>query len=160
MATRPLPAPGAPPLPGPPVALRRLWAELDDPRDREGELAWRLAHDRLLHGTALPFDAAGFRARHERAMAHAGTEEPVTAHTHLTVPGRGAELASVTVPTLVVEAPTDPVNPPPAAAALEAALGRARLVPIPGLGRVVGDTTATRLADVVVDHTLSIPTSA
>ncbi len=160
VATRPLPTPGAPALPGPPVALRRLWAELDDPRDREGELAWRLAHDRLLHGTALPFDAAACRARHERAMAHAGTEEPVTAHTHLPVPARGAELASVTVPTLVVEAPTDPVNPPPAAAALAAALGRARLVPIPGMGHVVGDTTAARLADVVLDHTLSIPTSA
>ena len=160
VATRPLPAPGAPALPGPPTALRRLWAELDDPRDREGELAWRVAHDRLLHGAALPFDAAAFRARHERAMAHAGTEEPVTAHTHLTVPARGAELTSVAVPTLVVEAPADPVNPPPAAAALAAALGRAQLVGIAGLGRVVGDTTAARLAELVVVHTMSIPTSA
>ena len=139
VATRPLRAPGTPALPGPPTALRRLWAELDDPRDREGELAWRVAHDRLLHGAALPFDAAAFRARHERAMAHAGTEEPVTAHTHLAVPSRGAELAAVTVPTLVVEAPADPVHPPPAAAALAAALGRARLVGIPGLGHVAGD---------------------
>jgi len=160
VATRPLPAPGAPALPGPPTALRRLWAELDDPRDREGELAWRVAHDRLLHGAALPFDAAAFRARHERAMAHAGTEEPVTAHTHLTAPARGAELASVVVPTLVVEAPADPVNPPPAAAALTAALGRAQLVGIAGLGRVVGDTTAAQLAERVVVHTMSIPTSA
>jgi pimeloyl-ACP methyl ester carboxylesterase len=160
VATRPLRAPGTPVLPGPPTALRRLWAELDDPRDREGELAWRVAHDRLLHGAALPFDAAAFRARHERAMAHAGTEEPVTAHTHLAVPSRGAELAAVTVPTLVVEAPADPVHPPPAAAALAAALGRARLVGIPGLGHVAGDGTAQRLAEIVVDHTMSIPTSA
>ncbi len=160
VATRPLRAPGTPALPGPPTALRRLWAELDDPRDREGELAWRVAHDRLLHGAALPFDAAAFRARHERAMAHAGTEEPVTAHTHLAVPSRGAELAAVTVPTLVVEAPADPVHPPPAAAALAAALGRARVVGIPGLGHVAGDGTAQRLAEIVVDHTMSIPTSA
>jgi pimeloyl-ACP methyl ester carboxylesterase len=160
VATRPLRAPGTPALPGPPTALRRLWAELDDPRDREGELAWRVAHDRLLHGAALPFDAAAFRARHERAMTHAGTEEPVTAHTHLAVPSRGAELAAVTVPTLVVEAPADPVHPPPAAAALAAALGRARLVGIPGLGHVAGDATARRLAEIVVDHTMSIPTSA
>ena len=160
VATRPLRAPGTPALPGPPTALRRLWAELDDPRDREGELAWRVAHDRLLHGAALPFDAAAFRARHERAMAHAGTEEPVTAHTHLAVPSRGAELAAVTVPTLVVEAPADPVHPPPAAAALAAALGRARLVGIPGLGHVADDRTAQRLAEIVVDHTMSIPTSA
>ena len=160
VATRPLRAPGTPALPGPPTALRRLWAELDDPRDREGELAWRVAHDRLLHGAALPFDAAAFRARHERAMTHAGTEEPVTAHTHLAVPSRGAELASVTVPTLVVEAPADPVHPPPAAALLAAALGRARLVAIPGLGHVAGDETAERLAELMLDHTMSIPTSA
>ena len=160
VATRPLRAPGTPAMPGPPTALRRLWAELDDPRDREGELAWRVAHDRLLHGAALPFDAAAFRARHERAMAHAGTEEPVTAHTHLAVPSRGAELAAVTVPTLVVEAPADPVHPPPAAAVLAAALGRARVVGIPGLGHVAGDGTAQRLAEIVVDHTMSIPTSA
>ena len=160
VATRPLRAPGTPAMPGPPTALRRLWTELDDPRDREGELAWRVAHDRLLHGAALPFDAAAFRARHERAMAHAGTEEPVTAHTHLAVPSRGAELAAVTVPTLVVEAPADPVHPPPAAAELAAALGRARLVGIPGLGHVAGDRTAQRLAEIVVDHTMSIPTSA
>ncbi len=160
VATRPLRAPGTPALSGPPTALRRLWAELDDPRDREGELAWRVAHDRLLHGAALPFDAAAFRARHERAMAHAGTEEPVTAHTHLAVPSRGAELAAVTVPTLVVEAPADPVHPPPAAAVLAAALGRARVVGIPGLGHVAGDGTAQRLAEIVVDHTMSIPTSA
>ena len=160
VATRPLRTPGAPALPGPPTALRRLWAELDDPRDREGELAWRVAHDRLLHGAALPFDAAAFRARHERAMAHAGTEEPVTAHTHLAVPSRGAELASVTVPTLVVEAPADPVYPPPAAAVLAAALARARSVAIPGLGHVAGDQTAERLAKIMLDHTMSIPTSA
>ena len=160
VATRPLRAPGAPALPGPPTALRRLWAELDDPRDREGELAWRVAHDRLLHGAALPFDAAAFRARHERAMAHAGTEEPVTAHTHLAVPSRGAELAAVTVPTLVVEAPADPVHPPPAAAALAAALGRARLSGSPGSATSRATRTAQRLAEIVVDHTMSIPTSA
>ena len=160
VATRPLRVPGAPALPGPPIALRRLWAELDDPRDREGELAWRVAHDRMLHGTALPFDAAVFRARHERAMAHAGSEEPVTAHTHLLAPARGAELASVAVPTLVVEAPADPVHPAPTAAALAAAVDRARLVGLPGLGHVVGDRAAAQLAEIVVDHTMSIPTSA
>jgi pimeloyl-ACP methyl ester carboxylesterase len=160
VATRPLRTPGAPAPSAPPTALRRLWAELDDPRDREGELAWRVAHDRLLHGTAAPFDAAVFRARHERAMAHAGSEEPVTAHTHLAVPSRGAELAAVAVPTLVVEAPEDPVHPPPTAEALAAALGRARLVRVPGLGHVAGDPAAARLAAIVVDHMMSIPKAA
>ena len=119
-----------------------------------------MVHDRLLHGTALPFDAAAFRARHERAMAHAGTEDPVKAHTHLAVPARGAELTSVVVPTLVVEAPADPVDPPPAAATLAAALGRARLVGLRRAGprRRRHDGGAARRT--VVDHTMSIPTSA
>jgi hypothetical protein len=34
------------------------------------------------------------------------------------------------------------------------------LVGIPGLGHVAGDRTAQRLAEIVVDHTMSIPTSA
>ena len=125
VATRPLRAPGAPALPGPPTALRRLWAELDDPRDREGELAWRVAHDRLLHGTALPFDAAVFRARHERAMAHAGSEEPVTAHTHLVRALRAApswrpspcrRWWSRRPPTPFTRRPRPPRSPPPSAA--------------------------------------------
>jgi pimeloyl-ACP methyl ester carboxylesterase len=60
----------------------------------------------------------------------------------------------------VVEAPADPVHPPPAAATLAAALGRARLVAIPGLGHVAGDETAERLAELMLDHMMSIPTSA
>ena len=160
LATGPLPSPQGPALPGPPVALRRLWAELDDPRDREGELAWRVALDRLLHGSALPFDEQAFRARHERAMSHAGTDEPVTAHAQLDVPARGAELRASSVPTLVVEAPADPVFPPPSAATLADALGSARRAGVAGLGHAIGDEAAPRVADLVLEHTLSIPTSA
>jgi pimeloyl-ACP methyl ester carboxylesterase len=160
LATAPLPSPHGPELPSPPTLLRRLWAELDDPRDHEGELTWRVALDRLLHGSALPFDAAVFRRRHERAVAHAGSDEPVTAHTHLDVPARGAELARVAVPTLVVEAPADPVYPPPSSAALTDALGNARLVPVAGLGHAIGDAAARTVAETVLGHTLSIPTSA
>jgi pimeloyl-ACP methyl ester carboxylesterase len=160
LATGPLPAPDGPRLPRPPTPLLRLWAELDDPRDREGELAWRLALDRLLHGDELPFDAAEFQARHERAMAHAGTDEPVVAHTYLDLPARGAELRGVDVPALVVECPADPVFPPPCAAALAGLLGRGTLVRIPGLGHVIGQATADPLVETIVELTMSIPTSA
>jgi hypothetical protein len=34
------------------------------------------------------------------------------------------------------------------------------LVAIPGLGHVAGDQTAERLAKIMLDHTMSIPTSA
>ncbi len=160
LSTGPLPISRGQAVPKPPTALRRLLAELDDPRDHEGELAWRLAHDQLLHGTELPFDAMEFRARHERAMAYAGTDEPVLAHVHLDVPARGAELRAVGVPTLVVEAPADPVFPPPSAAILAGMLGRARLDRVPGLGHTLGEATARQLAELVGSHTLSIPTSA
>jgi pimeloyl-ACP methyl ester carboxylesterase len=160
LATGPLPSAGGPPLPGPPTALRRLWAELDDPRDREGELAWRLTLDRLLHGNELPFDAAEFRARHERAMAHAGIDDPVVAHVHLDVPARGAALRFVNVPALVVEAPADPVFPPPSGALLADLLVQAQLVRVPGLGHVISEAMAYPLVETIAKHTMSIPTSA
>ena len=55
-------------------------------------------------------------------------------------------------PTPSTPRPRPPHWPPP--------LGRARLVGIPGLGHVVGDRAAAQLAEIVVDHTMSIPTSA
>ncbi|HEY0813455.1 MAG TPA: alpha/beta hydrolase [Pseudonocardia sp.] len=165
LASGPLPGHGGGTLPGLPTALRRLWAELDDPRDREGELAWRLTLDRLLHGGELPFDAAEFRARHERAMAHAGLDDPVGAHVHLAVPARGAALArrsavSGEVPTLVIEAQADPVFPPPSGALLADLLGQARLVRMPGLGHALGEAMSDPLAETIRKHTMSIPTSA
>ncbi len=44
------------------------------------------------------------------------------------------ELTRVTVATLVVEGPADPVNPPPHAQHLASLLGSARVVTIPGMG--------------------------
>ncbi|WP_308283014.1 alpha/beta fold hydrolase [Pseudonocardia nigra] len=52
--TGPLPAAAGPELPGPEPALLRLWGELDDPRDHEGEVAWRVEHWRLLNAPAPP----------------------------------------------------------------------------------------------------------
>lgn len=47
-----------------------MWTEVDDPREEAGELDRRVEHWRLLHVTGHPFDAAGFRAAEERAIAH------------------------------------------------------------------------------------------
>jgi pimeloyl-ACP methyl ester carboxylesterase len=148
-----------PPLPAPHPALLRLWAEVDDPRDDEGELDWRVEHWRLLHGTGSPFDPAAFRALEQRVIAHSGRAEPLTAHTHLDDSGldRGGELTAVTVPTLVVEAPDDPVHPPPHSAHLAVRIGRtghpARLVRIPGMGHAVGAAVAGPLAAAILAHT-------
>jgi pimeloyl-ACP methyl ester carboxylesterase len=60
-----------------------------------------------------------------------------------------AALAAVTVPTLVVEAPEDPVNPPPHARHLADTIGGARLVTIPGMGHALPATgrSAARRGD-------------
>jgi pimeloyl-ACP methyl ester carboxylesterase len=145
----PLPGAGVPELPPPDEAVRRFLAEIDDPRDDAGELAWRVALRRLLHGSAMPFDAAAARAAEERMIAHAGSPEPSAAHRRLDPPpARGDELAGVRTPVIVVEGPHDPVHPPPHAPVL-AGLLRADLVGVPDLGHAVPDALAPLLAAAV-----------
>lgn len=155
LCTGPLPVPGAPELPGPDPALLRLWAEMDDDREFERELDWRVAHWRLFNGTALPFDADEFRALEERIIAHTGDHEPGTAHAQMDTAGleRGAELAGVEVPTLVIEAPEDPAFPPPNSAHLAAALGRGRLVRVPGMGHALNSAVIPAVAAAVLAQT-------
>ena len=153
-----LAAPGDPAgggLPGPDPRLLALWAELGAERDREAELAWRVEHWRLLNGGAVPFDPAEFRALEERVAAHSGTWRSPAAHALADPSGldRGAELAGVRVPVLVVEAPEDPVNPPPHAAHLAAAIGSARLVTVPGMGHALPAAVLEPLAAAVLEHT-------
>ncbi len=147
-----LPAPDDGELPGPDPGVLRLWAEIDDPRGPRAELAWRLAHWRMVHGTGIPFDGMFFRGLEQRVIAHAGTDLPSTAHTYLDVPARGAELAGVTVPTLVVEAPEDPVHPPPHAAHLAAVMGIGSPVRIPGMGHAIGPGVIEVLVATILGH--------
>jgi pimeloyl-ACP methyl ester carboxylesterase len=142
-------------LPGPSLSLRRLWQEFDDPRDDAGEIAWRVEHWRLLNGDQTPFRAAEFRALEERVVAHTGHAQSPYAHARADVDGldRGAELADVTVPTLVVEAPADPVHPPPHAEHLAASIGGARLVTVPGMGHALGAPVVAAVADAILTHT-------
>jgi pimeloyl-ACP methyl ester carboxylesterase len=156
--TGPLPSPGpttAPALPGPDEPLLRLWAEMDDPRDLEGEIAWRLEHWRMLNGSGTLFDPAEFRALEERVIAHTGRHEPVVAHARMDTDGmeRGAELATVAVPTLVIEAPEDPAFPPPNAGVLTRSLGNGRLVRIPGMGHAINRTVISPLAAAILTQT-------
>ncbi|MGY1806292.1 alpha/beta fold hydrolase [Blastococcus sp. SYSU D00669] len=136
-------------LPGPDPRLLELWQTMGEERDEAAELEWRVAHWRLLDGGVLPFDEAEFRALEERVIAHSGSARNPSAHALADQGGldRGAELAAVRVPTLVIEAPEDPVNPPPHAAHLASVIGSARLEVLPGMGhalsgRIVGPLTA------------------
>jgi pimeloyl-ACP methyl ester carboxylesterase len=155
LCTGALASPAAPPLPGPEPALRALWEQLPEPRDRDAEIGWRVEHWRLLNGTGTHFDADEFRRLEERIVAHAGRHEPSTAHARAAQTGldRGAELADVEVPTLVVEAPEDPAWPPPHSGHLARALGRGRLIRIPGMGHALNRTVVSPLAAAILSHT-------
>ncbi|TFV66184.1 UNVERIFIED_ORG: alpha/beta fold hydrolase [Bacillus sp. AZ43] len=142
-------------LPGPDPDLLEYWGSMGEERDAEAELAWRVEHWRRLNGAALPFDPAEFRALEEAVVAHTGHARAPVAHALADQSGleRGPELAGNRVPTLVVEAPEDPINPPPHAANLAATIGSARLVTIPGMGHALPARVLGPLADAILQHT-------
>ncbi|MGY1454074.1 alpha/beta fold hydrolase [Streptomyces sp. SS8] len=144
-------------LPGPDPRLLTMWEQMGQERDQEAELEWRVEHWRLLNGGVLPFDAEEFRDLERRVAAHSGTWATSSAHALADQSGmeRGAELARVTVPTLVVDAPEDPVTPPPHAARLACAIPSARLVTVPGLGHALASAAVPPLADAILAHTRS-----
>lgn len=139
--------------------LLALWGEMADARDREAEIDWRVRHWRLLAGDKLPFDADEFRRMEERVIEHSGRHDNVAAHARAAQDGlaRGAELAGVTTPTLVIDAPRDPINPPPHAERLAAAIPGARLVTIPGMGHALSGAIVPPLADAILDHAARHP---
>ncbi|MDT7699137.1 MAG: hypothetical protein QOJ30_1462 [Pseudonocardiales bacterium] len=139
-------------LPGPDPALLRLWQELGDERDDEGELAWRVEHWRMLNGTGTPFDADEFCALEERVIAHAGRSDNPGAHAFAAQDGldRGDDLADVDVPVLVIEAPDDPVNPPPHSTHLARRIGGSRLVRIQGMGHALNATVVEPVAAAIL----------
>lgn len=150
--------PEAPPLPDPDPRLLDLWAEMAEPRDREAELDWRVAHWRILNGDVIDVDPAEFRTLEERIIDHAGRHDNPAAHARADQDGldRGEELAGVETPTLVIEAPEDPINPPPHAAHLAALIAGARLVTIPGMGHALPRPVIEPLADAVLSHTTTV----
>ncbi|SDG62309.1 alpha/beta fold hydrolase [Pseudonocardia oroxyli] len=145
-------------LPGPDPALLRMWGEFTDERTLEQELDWRVEHWRLLHGTGLEFDAEWFRALEERVMAHSGREDNPAAHAVADPSGLERDLSATTLPVLVIEAPEDPVNPPPHAAHLASTIAGAELVRVEGLGHALAPALVPELAATILKHTLRVTT--
>ncbi|QCW51140.1 alpha/beta hydrolase [Nocardioides dongxiaopingii] len=149
-------APGADAVPGPSDELLAVWATLGEPRDAAAELDWRVEHWRVLNGGGVPFDAEEFRALEERVVAHGGPPDAAsaTAHARAGTDGlaRGAELAGVTTPVLVVEAPADPAYPPPSAAHLARTIGSAHRVEVPGMGHALPGAVLGPLGDALSAH--------
>ena len=145
----------APALPEPDPELVKLWQHFADPRSREEELAWRVEHWRILAGSVLPFHADEFRQLEERIMDHAGRHDNPAAHARAAATGlnRAAALARVRTPTLVIEAPEDPINPPPHAAHLAQLIPTAQLVTMPGMGHALSASVVSPICQAILAHT-------
>jgi pimeloyl-ACP methyl ester carboxylesterase len=141
-------------LPGPAPELLEYWGSMGEERDLAAELDWRVEHWRRLNGHGVPFDPAEFRDLEERAISHAGDARSPVAHALADQSGldRGPELAANRVPTLVVEAPEDPINPPPHAANLAAVIGTARMLTVPGMGHALPSALVGRFAELIAEH--------
>ena len=148
-------------LPGPDPRLLEKWESMGEPRDPAAELAWRIDHWRLLNGDALPFDEMEFRRLEQAVIDHSGRADSPVAHALADQGGldRGDELARVDVPALVIEAPADPINPPPHAAHLARVVNGARLVTIPGMGHALGEPVVAPLAEAILEFTTDIDRS-
>jgi pimeloyl-ACP methyl ester carboxylesterase len=149
--------PGEDELPDPSGDVLAMWEHLGESRTREQEIAFNLEYWRALSGAAAGghFDPGEFRALEERVRAHTGHDEPIIAHALADQSGlaRGRELAGVRTPTLVIDAPLDPVVPPPHAEHLAKTIPTASRVTIPLMGHALPAAILPNLADVILAHT-------
>ena len=139
-------------LPGPKPELLELWEHLGDERTPDEEIAWRIEHWRILNGDVLSFNPQEWEEVEQKVLDHTGSPRNAAAHALADQSGieRGDELAKVEVPTLVIDAPEDPVNPPPHPQYLASAIPGARLVTIPGMGHALPGVVVPPLADAVL----------
>ncbi len=151
------PLPDEPGLPGPSPEVLAMWQHLGEARSRDEEIAFNLDHWRLLSGAARGghFDREEFRALEQRVRAHTGHDDPTIAHALADQTGlsRGGELARVTTPTLVIDAPLDPVFPPPHSEHLASLIPTADRTTIPTMGHALPAAIIPDLADAIVTHT-------
>lgn len=151
------PLPGEADLPGPSAEVLAMWEQLAEPRTREEEIAFSLEHWRLLSGAAAGghFDPDEFRALEERVRAHTGHGDPIAAHALADRSGldRGHELATVATPTLVIDAPLDPVYPSAQARHLARVIPSATSTTIPRMGHALPVAIVPALADALLAHT-------
>lgn len=65
----------------------------------------------------------------------------------------------MTTPTLVIDAPHDPVNPPPHAEHLAATINGACRSTVPGMGHAPSSAVVEPLADAILMHTTATDTA-
>lgn len=149
-------APGGDAMPGPDDDLLALWARLGERREEDAEMTFRVQHWQLLAGDATPFPEDEILVLERRVIAHGGPADAssATAHARAGTAGldRGAELHSVSIPTLVIDAPEDPAYPPPNAAHLAGTVPDAQLVRVPGMGHALPSAILENLANTLEQH--------
>ncbi|QNP69882.1 alpha/beta fold hydrolase [Streptomyces roseirectus] len=145
-------------LPGIDPKVLELWGRpVPDDLTLEQELDRRVEHWRVLHGDLLPFDPAYARALEAAIIEHTGHHRVNTAHGRADSDGmlRTRQLAENTVPTLVTDAPAEPVFPPPHPRHLVQVIKGARLVEIPGMGHALPPEVWEPLTKAILEHTAS-----
>ncbi|MFV0131459.1 alpha/beta fold hydrolase [Streptomyces sp. HMX112] len=141
-------------LPGIDPRLLEMWSRPVTDRGPDAELERRVGHWRILGGDRLPFDAEYVRARERQIVEHTGHYATSRAHARADASGmdRTEQLARTEVPTLVVNAPAEPVYPPPHAHHLAQAIRGARVVDIPGMGHALPRQVHIPLATAILEH--------
>lgn len=139
-------------LPGPkPEVVSRFKSPL---AERNPEIERRVEQWRILSSPAVSFDAAEFAAREEAEIDHAGRIPAPFAHA-LGAPiplERGQELKSCSVPTLVIQAMDDPLNPPPHGRHIASLFANARLVEIADLGHALPNSRLNAVLQALLQH--------
>jgi pimeloyl-ACP methyl ester carboxylesterase len=140
------------------VAFYRTLMAAPPPGDRREQIERMIAEQRLLHGTALPFDEDASRRLQERIYDRARNLAAVANHRLAAMARPDFEpvgvLHRVKAPTLVVEGTHEPVKPGHGAIIAERIPG-ARLLMIDGMGHTLPPEVHEELAAAVLAHTAS-----
>ncbi|WP_040796682.1 alpha/beta fold hydrolase [Nocardia higoensis] len=134
---------------------RRLIAD-PPPADRHARIAGMVAEQRVLHGSALPFDETAARRLQERIHDRARDVAAVANHRLAAAADPDFEpvgvLHRVQAPTLVVEGSHEPAKPGHGALIAEQIRG-ARLMVVAGMGHTLPPEVHEELSAAVLAHT-------
>ncbi|PID63506.1 MAG: alpha/beta hydrolase [Gammaproteobacteria bacterium] len=139
-------------LPGPvPEVVTAFKAPL---ADRSAEIARRVEQWRILSSPRMPFDSDDYAAREAADIDHSGSIPAPFAHAMAQpIPlERGLELKTSGVPTLVIQAADDPLNPPPHGRHIADLFGNAILVEMDGLGHALPRSHFAEILSTFVRH--------
>ncbi|WP_043631193.1 alpha/beta fold hydrolase [Nonomuraea candida] len=126
------------------------------PADRRERIEAMIAEQRVLHGTALPFDEDAARRLQERVYDRARDLDAVVNHRLAAAASPDFEpvgvLHRVKAPTLVIEGTHEPAKPGHGALIAERIPG-ARLMMVEGLGHTLPPEAHEELARAILTHT-------